>query len=239
MKCNDIRCQLPLLQNAGLDQLDADAQAALRFHLDQCPACAAWLERERRLDEHLGKAVRDVPVPDGLSRQILDKLARQPRRFSPVLLASAACLLLAIGSAATWVFWPSPRLSFDDISNLVARGEQHATPESVEAWFRDQRLTMAAPREYDYTYLQSLEVIEFQGRRVPKLIFYRERGGRATLADVLVLSSRQFRLDDLQAIDHLAVRSKVVSLRQDADSPEYYFLRISQGDFDLLLRELN
>ncbi len=239
MQCQEVRSQLPMLQPAGADQLDADAQAALRFHLEKCPACTAWMERESRLDHHLGRAVRDVAVPAGLQQRILGKLALQPRRAPRALLAAAACALVVFGLAGTWFLWPNPRLSFDDISSLVARGEQHATPESVEAWFREQRLTMAAPREYDYTYLQSLEVVEFQGRRVPKLIFYRERASRATMAEVLVLSSAQFRLDALQAIDRLAVRSKVVSLRQDVDSPEYFFLRISQGDFDLLLRELN
>ncbi len=239
MQCQDVRSQLPFLLAAGADQLDADAQAALRSHLEKCPTCAAWLQRESRLDEHLGKALRDVVVPVGLKQRILSKLALQPRRIPRSWMAAAACFLLALGMGGAWAFWPSPRLSIDDITSIADRGEQHATPEAVEAWFREHRLTMAAPREYDYSYLQSLEVVEFKGRRVPKLIFYRERVGRATMAEVLVLSTAQFQLGDLQAFDRLAVRSKVVSLRQDADHPETFHLRISQGDFDLLLRELN
>ena len=239
MQCQVVRSQLPFLLAAGADQLDADAQAALRSHLEKCPACSAWLERERRLDEHLGKALRDVLVPDGLKSKILTRLALQPRRVPRSWMAAAACVLVALGLSGSWYFWPNPRLSIDDIQRIAQRGEEHATPESVEAWFRERRLTMAAPREYDYTFLQSLEVVEFKGRRVPKLIFYRERSSRSTMAEVLVLSTAQFQLGDLQAFDRLAVGSKVVSLRQDADYPEFFHLRISQGDFDLLLRELN
>ena len=50
-------------------ELDRPDQEALDGHLAVCPECDALARAERQFDEHLGQAVRDVPVPQGLDRK--------------------------------------------------------------------------------------------------------------------------------------------------------------------------
>jgi uncharacterized protein DUF3379 len=64
-------------------------------HVNECPACRAFLERQRELDAELYDAMR-VPVPDGLADRVLVAQGIRRRR-SPWAWALAATLVLAAG----------------------------------------------------------------------------------------------------------------------------------------------
>lgn len=67
-------------------------------HAEACPACRAYLERQRELDAELYEALR-VPAPDGLAERVLVAHGIRQRR-APWYWAVAATVVLAAGLAA-------------------------------------------------------------------------------------------------------------------------------------------
>jgi hypothetical protein len=74
-------------------RLAPEAQA----HVDACPACRTFIERQRELDAELFETLR-VPVPDGLADRILVAHGIRRRR-APIAWAVAATLVAAAGLA--------------------------------------------------------------------------------------------------------------------------------------------
>src|SRR5262249_35675260 len=102
-------------------ELDAADAAALEDHLFQCDACAALAGAERRLDEHLGRAMRQVEVPPGWKKMLLERpdaaraggfRSRLKRGARP--LAAAAALLLPVGGVWPWNVFPPPRPELEE-----------------------------------------------------------------------------------------------------------------------------
>lgn len=89
MNCIDLRRDA-LVQPL---RLAPEAQA----HVDACPACRAFIERQRELDAELFETLR-VPVPDGLADRILVAHGIRRRR-APIAWAIAATLMVAAGLA--------------------------------------------------------------------------------------------------------------------------------------------
>src|SRR5436305_2225163 len=54
-----------------LDDLDQDA---LNGHLAVCPDCDTMARAEREADQHLGQAIREVPIPQGLRERLMRRL---------------------------------------------------------------------------------------------------------------------------------------------------------------------
>ena len=65
--------------SAHLYELRTLLLSGLQQHLDKCPDCACLAQADRRLDETLGKVMRDVPVPAGLKQSVMKRLATQRR----------------------------------------------------------------------------------------------------------------------------------------------------------------
>ena len=55
-------------------ELDPVEARALEEHLSRCPECDTLAHAERLIDDHLGKAVRQVDVPPGLRGRLLARL---------------------------------------------------------------------------------------------------------------------------------------------------------------------
>mgnify|MGYP001003021456 CR=1 FL=1 len=104
--------------------------------------------------------------------------------------------------------------------------------EDVDAFLAKQRLHARSPREFDYSLLQNVEIVEFQSRRVAKLTFA-TRDEKAT-ASVLVLPHGQFRFSDAPNQDIQANLS--VRITSDAGFTYAIYYR---GQLDNLLRVLN
>ena len=86
MNCIDLRRDA-LVQPL---RLAPEAQA----HVDACPACRAFLERQRELDAELYETLR-VPVPDGLADRILVAHGIRRRR-APWIWAIVGCGLASM-----------------------------------------------------------------------------------------------------------------------------------------------
>jgi hypothetical protein len=222
MDCNHARLLLIFARKRS--ELEATEAEALDAHLRNCSPCAGLAEAERRLDESIGEAIRDVPMPAGLHGRLLAGLDRDRsiRRWHRGLTTAslAAGLLLAVGLA--WFFWIGARVTpdYEDLYVKVS-DKVRATPEAVEAWFQDQGLPMEAPRQFNYDLLISYDTAQFMNRRVPRLVFFHRgdnKGFLPAVAEVYVLSGRQFHLD--QAPQHPA------SMELFMDNPNFQYVAI-------------
>src|SRR4051794_39308076 len=113
MDCSNARL---LLRFSRRDLTPGDV-SSLDAHLAGCAECSACAQAERAFDLKVGRAMKEVPVPDGLRQRLLEKLAteRENRRRwftrSLRLGAVAAALLLALLGA--WAFYPGPKELLD------------------------------------------------------------------------------------------------------------------------------
>jgi hypothetical protein len=204
MDCKTARLLLDYARPSPAELSGGDA-AALESHLVGCPDCETLAHGERQLDDHLGRAVREVPLPPGVRDRLLQRLQRERRvrylRRTVRIAAAAALVLLGLGM---WQFWPRPALPAPDLDALVEYISQNdssrQSPEKVDDWFHANHpdLPMIAPREFDqqpinYDYLTYSGLDDFQGQRIPLLLF--ERGSNH--ARVFVLSRKQFKIEEL------------------------------------------
>jgi hypothetical protein len=202
MDCKNARLLLEFT-HPGSAELDAAEKEALHQHLAECPDCAAQAREERRADEHLGRAVRDVPVPAGLRERVLKRLTVERdaayRRLIVRGVAAAAALLLAGWLGYVWWSNQLPAITSNTI-NQLADWKRSRTREDVIKGFKDDYgIAVNPPDQFKYNLLDSynLEVLPKMDRPVPHLLFVStgEPGGRKE-AHVYVLSNRQFDLQE-------------------------------------------
>src|SRR5215510_8882873 len=74
MDCDNARLYLPFVTPGGKD-LDGAEAAELHAHLAQCITCNALAMNSNRIDQHLGRAMRAVPIPMGMKGRVLERLA--------------------------------------------------------------------------------------------------------------------------------------------------------------------
>ncbi|HYT95625.1 MAG TPA: zf-HC2 domain-containing protein, partial [Gemmataceae bacterium] len=156
MDCKDARLLLEFAR-PGDKELDHDEAEALRQHLADCPDCSAQAQAERRADEHIGLAMRAVPVPAGLRERVLQKLGpeRVPwyRRW-PVRVAGAAAVLLLLGGLG-YVWWWDDRPAVDGRVICEQVDPPPRTRGAVEERFKALNVTTVAPPQFNYELLDS------------------------------------------------------------------------------------
>ncbi len=122
MDCETARLFLHF-DRPGENDRDGPEADELRAHLEQCSGCNAQAQAARRLDQHLGRAMRAVEVPAGLRARLLERLAadrRLLRRRRVGRLARwvsvAACLALLV-----WAGWAvcNPRQKYVSPDEVV------------------------------------------------------------------------------------------------------------------------
>ncbi len=230
MDCRTARLLLDFARPLCPELEPADAEA-LQTHLADCPECGPVAAAERRLDDHLGRAVRDVPVPADLKQRLLNRLSRERdawwRRWILRGGAAAAALLLALAGA--WYLWPLPRPTMPEIqANLeMMRG---ADEQKVVDFFRKEGFgDVTMPSDFNFVYLAEYRVEEFEGRRVPALVFERTEGADAATrvyARVLVLNDHRFNLADLRAGDKADSGSFKIRIIRSPVDPHTVFVVI-------------
>jgi hypothetical protein len=231
MDCTSVRWLAPL---ARIGELDEAEQQALNAHFAGCPECWAMAQAHNRLDDALATAMHRVPIPSDLKGRILERLARarRPRRWR---WAAAAAVTFAAVVTGYFVVFPGPdRL---DLALLTEKVDLKATAESVENWFDSQHgISMTAPRNFNYNFLDSFDVAEVQGHRVAKLTFLSQN--RTVLAHVYVLSARQFSLPaELDAdaafkegwLGDISVPASThaIFIRPNSNVPDFFYLIVS------------
>jgi hypothetical protein len=199
MDCKNARLVLELAHPLATELSPQDKEE-LAGHLAECPDCGSWAEGERRLEDHLGQAVRAVPVPPELSQRILGRLQIERAAWYRVrairAAGVAAVVLLVLGVG--WVFWWSKRPAPDWNWLRYEISKSPYTAHDVEDSFAAQDIAMTAPPQFDYGHLESHGLREFQGQQVPYLVFLNP-GGKdrpPAIAEVYVLSNPQFNIKD-------------------------------------------
>src|SRR5262245_18752627 len=102
MDCKTARLLLHFDRPGTPDLAGADADD-LRRHLAECPECRPAADAERRADVKIGRAVRDVPVPEDLRARLVSRLKKdrsawyRRRVVWPVGVAAAVLLAAASG----------------------------------------------------------------------------------------------------------------------------------------------
>jgi hypothetical protein len=182
-------------------ELDPMEAHPLDEHLARCPECDTFARDERRLDDHLGRALRQVEVPPGLQVRLLDRLAadradRLRRRIGHALrgLAAAAALLLITSVGLSW--WAGHRPAADAEAFWEQVKLDKVNPPDAERMretFRRLHVDGVPPRDFRYGLLAAYGVGEFQGQRVAQMVFV--NGNRHT--QVFIVTAQQFDLSGL------------------------------------------
>jgi hypothetical protein len=203
MDCKNARLLLEFI-HPGSAELDAAEAEALHQHLGECPDCAAQAREERRADEHLGRAMRDVPVPAGLRERVLKRLTVERdaahRRLLVRGVVAAAALFVAGWLGYSWWFGGLSAVDGNAV-HAVVNGQPFSSPGDVEKGFASMGVTTVVPSRYEFNYdlLDSYGLAAlpgYEGKLVPHLLFKSRPAGNGLplLAHVYILSSRQFDL---------------------------------------------
>lgn len=231
MECHDARMLLNFAYR-GCEELDATEGDALQQHLAQCPECAALVQADRQLDETIGQAMRAIAVPADLKQKVLTRLAvERPRLpWKRLSYAAAAAVLLTITGGLGWYYYLLPEITVAYLQEYASRAKGW-NEDQVEQYFDDHGMPVRAPRMFDYSYLRHVDIVELKGRRVAKLSFTRIENERIASADVLILSPRQFRMNDLPEMD--APHFTSIRIRHNDD---FTYVMLYDGNLGDLMR---
>ena len=235
MECHDA-LQLLAFVNRPNEELDAAERAALREHLEKCPDCGARLNAERRGDDVLAAVMRDVPVPGDLKAKVLKRLTAERgeaswRSIKRVSMAAAAVILIGATASVAWIVWPLPKITRDYLIQEIV--PDNWSKEQVEEYFKEQGLLIQAPTDFNYQWLQQAEVVEFKGRRVAKLTFSRT-DDKAAIAQVLIISSKQFRTNEIDSNEEIAGTTRI-RIHHNPNFDEFTYLIFYRGNLDGVL----
>jgi hypothetical protein len=212
-------------------ELDPAETGALQAHLQDCPECAPLADAERRLDEHLGRVVRDVPVPEGLRAAVLTRLAGERDAFYRrwlVRAAGVAALVLVLA----WLGWRwlgrPPALDPGEVAQAAQEQRQFA---NVQRWLQEIDRRLTAPPDFNYVLLAGYELAEVKGRLVPCLTFVRGEHDRGFWARVYVVGDRQFNLEGLTTPPGGNSHGELhVQVLTNDDNPQVRYVVVFTGD---------
>lgn len=231
MNCQLIRYLLELRRGASGQEF-RDAEKTIGSHLAECAECRAIADRENRFEQILLSRIKQVEIPAEFGARLLDRLnlnaVPKKKRFRALkrgaLLAACALVLGLLGFGAFQKYWPKPVTDnswnhfWDDSFSW-----EYSPPDrdQVTSWFSAMGIQTDLPAEVNYQHLVSHGLVLWDGKLVPQLVFANPstNGGRPAIAKVLVVSSRQFRLESLfpLPLNQEGSRSKVDCLPESND----------------------
>lgn len=246
MDCKTARYLLDFARPRGHD-LDGADRAALDAHLAVCTDCDSAARAERHFDDHLGRAVRDVPVPHGFKDRLLGKLRQQRDDWWKQVMgrgmryAAAAAAILVVCIVGLW-YYQSRKVPLNSdlvIENVKARYVTPSTRADADEWFKKRGKTVEAPTDFEYAYLSSYDLTNFYGEVVPHLLFVRPSSpGQTTsvhVAQVFILSDNDWDIRELPArLDDPSGDQYKVTIRKPAGRKHAYAI-LYTGDLKSFL----
>lgn len=236
MDCKTARLLLEFDRPAA-DELDAAEHEELQAHIADCPDCGPVARAERRADHEIGKAMRAVVVPSEAPARLFERLRgerrlRNRRRWVRRGMAAAGvAALLIVGVCLGWQRNQPVRVDLEAAATDFLGKHLNPQPSTVENWFRDRGVEMTAPLDFNYALLKNYDVTEYEGKRVPLLLFMSGN----ELAEVRVLPAKQFQPPD---VDHYPGSGCTVVWRSyPADKRFSYLIRYTGGSLDPFLTQ--
>jgi hypothetical protein len=236
MDCETARLLLHFARPLA-SELDPREADALSDHLAECSKCATRAQNERQIDDHLGQAVRDVPVPPQLRGQILQRLQSDGRRQGRkrLLRFAAAGCAAALVLFAVWLGWGrerqvaqvNPEEFWHEVNNQIRN-----PPDQVEEWFQTRcHVKAVAPPQLNYDLLVSYDLANFEDQRLPRLLFV--QGGER--AWVYIAQDNQF---DVAALLRSSPVGYNVRVLGHPTNPHIAYVVVYSGEEDSLSRFL-
>lgn len=210
MNCSLVRYLLELRRSStGPESSDADRE--IRKHLDSCPDCMALAKREEDFDRIVQNRIQRVEVPSDFRLRLMERLrpvshpAKPPKSTVRIGWVLAATLLLGVGFGAGLVVYKIRPTPITDHSwnrfwdDCFAWESSPPDRDQVAGWYYEMGVSADLPQDVNYQHLVSHGLVLWDGRPVPQLVFANPgtSGGRPSIAKVLVLSSKSFRLETL------------------------------------------
>jgi len=220
-------------------ELEGSEAESLESHLADCPQCGPLAEAERRMDNRIGQALRAVPVPEGLRNRLLTQLdaerdAWYRRRLLRVagIVAAAAAVILVVWLAPDWKSRSKVNVeSWDEQAwnELVTR----PSAQTVEMGFANNGIRTVAPPDFNYDLLTyplrpgDFQLAEFQGKKVPLLIFAHSKDSQRTqTARVYILSDKEFDWKELDNTRHVVGSGWEAEVKECGSDPHFAYLII-------------
>jgi hypothetical protein len=233
MDCNAARLLLTFAGPAARE-LDPAEAGAIEVHLESCPDCRALAASERRLDAHVGRAMRAVPVPASLHDRLLVRLGAERdafyRRWLVRAAGIAALLMLTVGLGWYFLSRPAP-LELESFREYV-RLQNAPQRDAMDAWLKQVGgKHLSAPSRFHYALLCAHGLDRIQGQQVPYLFFVQSGPGGPVWARVYVLDQRRVDLEALreQALAGSAGDGFEVHVEQARDNDEVVYVIFYTG----------
>jgi hypothetical protein len=175
-----------------------------------------------------------VPVPEDLRDRLLRHLAIERdawyRRWllrGAGTIAAAAAIVLVVWGGFLWYPRNPPALDFPP----DVRPDRFASsPREVQEWFRSvYGIKTVAPSEnvLNYTWLSHYDLDDFQGQRVPMLLFSYNGHDSQARAQVFIVTDKQFSgLEALVNQPRKITGGYTVEVLHDPDSPSIYYIAV-------------
>jgi hypothetical protein len=236
MECHDVQ-QLLAFVNRPSEELDVNERDLLSDHLANCPDCAARLQAERRADEMFGPILRNVTVPEDLKQKILHRLSADRPRPWKTWLAAAAIILVTVSGAVAWLAKPKPEVTIESLMAVLATEQMQ--DDALDDYFKSLGLSVKVPRQMNYQFLNSVDSVDFENRKVVKLSFSRMDERHNAVADVMVLSEDHFRIGKLPQ-EEFHGRTTSLRIWRETNNPGFVYVAYFRGaSLNPLLRVLN
>jgi hypothetical protein len=246
MDCSNARLFL-CFHRPGCDDLDGPEAEELNRHLAHCTECGALADTERRLDQHLGRAMRAVEVPEGLRGRILQRVAAERGDWYRRWTARAARVVAGVASlvlvcVAGWWWWAKPpsRINAQEVASAMSvtpiRDARAVNGQLTALWAWDTpKDSRGAPTDVNYTYLTGAPALAilpgYDKVKAPQLVFTRavssRRGVVEQKAIIYILNDKEFTVEETQ--DDNGYQYRVERYKPDPSS-NYTYLVLYTGD---------
>ncbi len=195
---------------------------------------------DRAVDQSLGTAMRLVPIPDHLRKNLVARLDAERgdwyrHRIGHAVRALAVAAVVLIG---VWgiVLWRRPGPTVIDFNSAIEQAIEfrRAPDDKVRESLRILKVDAPAPADLRYMYLAGPPALsEFQGKRVPMLVFVNRDEQRAL---VYLLSSKDFDLNSVASNLTTAANYdyRIELVPQDKDNDHAYLVLHTGANWDWL-----
>ncbi|MBM3983363.1 MAG: DUF3379 domain-containing protein [Planctomycetes bacterium] len=237
MECRDAQFYLRLRRHAA-DELGPDVTGTLDSHLATCAACAADARAALSFDRALTAAMRSVPVPSGLREKLFTQAAAKQgavlrgKLYRAGGLVAAGLLVLGIGFG---VFSNSrPKVDSQVLIDIASNQSEQAVSRFLVA----NKLPDHLPMPFDYDLLMHFDMGEYQGQKVPVIVFRSPNGDNGFAKVYIFKSDSRFDLRGLQDAQGSQARAQVLVGQGAYRGATYVFVHTGR-DLQPFLRTRN